>query len=227
MTSITASMFSTGKYSDLLIKCKGKEWKVHRAIVCLQSKPLTAAIDGKFKEAMTGEINLYGNEPEIVQCMLQFLYTSDYKDGSIEVMTQAITNAPESAETPPWTSIKKRKVAKAKVVKISDPHELVATSAFVSPSIITYENSAAPLINAKVYIIGDQLDIQALKKLAKVKYEALVSETWNSDSFMTSLELLYKETSEDDRVMREAAVKIAGQHAKELCDRGEFISLCK
>lgn len=43
------SMLSTGQYSDLVLTCKGKEFKVHRNIVLLQSKPLAAAINGGFK----------------------------------------------------------------------------------------------------------------------------------------------------------------------------------
>lgn len=42
-------LFSSEKYSDLTIKYHGRKWKVHRAIVCLQSKPLAAAVDGSFK----------------------------------------------------------------------------------------------------------------------------------------------------------------------------------
>ncbi|KAL2062702.1 hypothetical protein VTL71DRAFT_5774 [Oculimacula yallundae] len=182
MASITALMFATDKYSDLLIKCKGKEFKVHRIVVCLQSKPLAAAVDGKFKEAITGEIDLDGNEPGIVQYMLQFMYTQDYTDSALS-------------------------------------KRIPASSGMTG--------SAALLVHTKLYIIGDQLDIQPLKALAKNKYEATVSEFWNSDSFVTSLELLYKETSEDDRLLKEIAVKVAGQHVKELCDRGDFVALCK
>jgi hypothetical protein len=41
-------MLEAGKYSDLVIKCKGKVFNVHPNIVCLQSKPLAAMVDGKF-----------------------------------------------------------------------------------------------------------------------------------------------------------------------------------
>ena len=42
-------LYTTGKYTDLVVKCQGKEFKVHRAIVCSQSKPLAAALDNGFK----------------------------------------------------------------------------------------------------------------------------------------------------------------------------------
>jgi hypothetical protein len=37
-------LLETGAYSDLVIACKDKVWKVHKAIVLLSSKPL----DDKF-----------------------------------------------------------------------------------------------------------------------------------------------------------------------------------
>ncbi|KAJ8061745.1 hypothetical protein OCU04_009542 [Sclerotinia nivalis] len=74
-----SQLYSTGKYSDLTIKCQGKEFKVHRAIVCPQSKPLAAAIDHGFKEATTGVINFEEDDPEIVEYMIKFLYVGTYK----------------------------------------------------------------------------------------------------------------------------------------------------
>ncbi|KAF7859654.1 hypothetical protein EAF04_008733 [Stromatinia cepivora] len=74
-----SQLYSIGKYSDLTIKCQGKEFKVHRAIVCPQSKPLAAAIDHEFKEATTGVINFEEDEPEIVEYMIKFLYVGTYK----------------------------------------------------------------------------------------------------------------------------------------------------
>ncbi|KAB8292259.1 hypothetical protein EYC80_008001 [Monilinia laxa] len=73
-----SKLYSSGKYSDLIIKCQEKELKVHRAIVCSQSKPLAAAVDNGFKEAKTGVINLEDDEPEIVEYMIKFLYHGTY-----------------------------------------------------------------------------------------------------------------------------------------------------
>ena len=79
--SVTATLYSTGKYSDLTIVCQSRESKIHKSIVCMQSKVLAAAVDGNFKEATTGRIDLDDNEPHIVENMLSFLYTQSYDDG--------------------------------------------------------------------------------------------------------------------------------------------------
>ena len=94
-----ASTLANGKYSDLTITCKGEIFKVHRMVVCLQSKPLAAHIDGAFRvsiqdsiskykqvshpiqEAMTGVIDLADDEPATVANMIDYFYKGDYGKG--------------------------------------------------------------------------------------------------------------------------------------------------
>jgi hypothetical protein len=84
------------------------------------------------------------------------------------------------------------------------------------------------LLDVKLYIMGDKYDVQRLKSLAKAKYETAVATEWNIDSsFSASLKLLYEETLDSDRFLKDIAMKTASDHAKELTDRGEFVSLCK
>ena len=88
-------VFESGQYSDLKIKCGDKEFLVHKAIVCTQSKFLQAAIGEGFEVGValivknwayasnsqastTGIINLSDHDVEDVSRMLSFLYGSHY-----------------------------------------------------------------------------------------------------------------------------------------------------
>jgi len=42
-------LLSTGDYSDLIIRCGGRHWRLHRFILCKRSGIFAAACDGQFK----------------------------------------------------------------------------------------------------------------------------------------------------------------------------------
>ena len=86
----------SGKYHDLIVRCEANEWKVHRVILCASSEYFAKACEDTFKvstsshsslssliafkERISGEINLQEDDPEMVNNMLCFLYTSGYQD---------------------------------------------------------------------------------------------------------------------------------------------------
>ncbi len=43
------SFFSSSKYSDLIIRCEAQEFKVHKIVVCGQSKYFSSICDGDWK----------------------------------------------------------------------------------------------------------------------------------------------------------------------------------
>jgi hypothetical protein len=88
-------------------------------------------------------------------------------------------------------------------------------------------NPLSLLINAKVYVIADKYEIQALKDLATAKYMHVLPETWNNSAFTESASLVYNNTMETDRMLRDAIVQGASENVKVLLDRGEFVDLLK
>ena len=91
----TDRLLDTGKFSDFTITCQGREWKVHKAIVCSQSDTIEAASRfGKVcklsalhgstlligvQEAEEAKIDLTEDDPEIVEYMLRFMYERNYR----------------------------------------------------------------------------------------------------------------------------------------------------
>lgn len=82
----------------------------------------------------------------------------------------------------------------------------------------------ALLTNTQVYIMAEKYDVQALKILAKMKYEELVISYWSGSSSITTLRLLFEGTTEADPLMQ-VAIKTAARQGKHLVGRGEFASL--
>jgi hypothetical protein len=146
---------------------------------------------------MTGEIYLEDDEPDIVRNMVTYLYTTKYDDHRFENIGEAATGTNRN-----------------KTEKKS--------------SVGTLENLYSPnslTTNAKMYIIADKNEIEALKKLASEKYKDVVPSCWNSVAFIESARLIYENTVETDRVLKEVIAQIAADNIKTLLGMGEFIEL--
>ncbi|KAL8409347.1 hypothetical protein RB594_007690 [Gaeumannomyces avenae] len=65
-------------WSDLTISCGGKNYLVHKSIVCPRSDFFAKACRGPFKEAQEGKINLPEDDPVTVHSMVFYLYHLKY-----------------------------------------------------------------------------------------------------------------------------------------------------
>ncbi|KAF4442556.1 hypothetical protein FACUT_1868 [Fusarium acutatum] len=79
-SSIRASSYKLlfdGAYSDISIVCRGREFKVHRAIVCTQCEWFGEAFTTPPKKRTIRSVTL-DEDPEVFQHLLEFLYTGTY-----------------------------------------------------------------------------------------------------------------------------------------------------
>ncbi|KAK6347328.1 hypothetical protein TWF696_007398 [Orbilia brochopaga] len=86
------SILKSGRFSDFKITCKGKEWNVHKAILCYQSDYFSTMFESGFKEKANDTIDLSSDEAEHVQQLLNFLYTGDYEDIASEEQDETKIN---------------------------------------------------------------------------------------------------------------------------------------
>jgi len=154
-------------------------------------------------------VTLDNDEPHIIANMLKFVYGKVYDDGSDTISVY-------TSDTPGRTPSKAVRVNSSSV---SSPLALIKASEL--------DSIDAPLTDAKMFTIGTKYGIPALRRVAKTKYLAAMPDTWNSASFVASLKVLYEEATETDHAMKDIAVEAAGEHARELLGREEFLSLCK
>jgi hypothetical protein len=83
------------------------------------------------------------------------------------------------------------------------------------------------MLNVKVYIIADKLEIPDLKAVAASKYKTLALTLYDTQSFYQSTELLYCNTMETDRLLREVIAGIVCQQIDLLIRSPGFSSLIK
>jgi hypothetical protein len=77
--STTASKFlRSSKYSDLTIVCHGREFKVHKAILCPQSEVISKMCDIDTQELKTGMIEDKDFDDDTMERMIDFAYHKSY-----------------------------------------------------------------------------------------------------------------------------------------------------
>ncbi|KAK2792510.1 hypothetical protein FQN51_001683 [Onygenales sp. PD_10] len=68
----------TSQFTDLIIKTREKEHKVHKIIICGQSTVFSRMLSGDWKEANEGVVSLMDDRPAAVEAMINFMYTFKY-----------------------------------------------------------------------------------------------------------------------------------------------------
>ncbi|KAK7177377.1 BTB/POZ domain-containing protein, partial [Paraphaeosphaeria sporulosa] len=72
------SYFNSPSLSDGVIQCEEEQFKIHKLVLCAQSKFFSTAFNGEWKESAEGVVHLK-DDVRVVEAMLHFMYTFDYE----------------------------------------------------------------------------------------------------------------------------------------------------
>lgn len=70
-------LYLEGKYTDVTLMCKGKEFKAHKVLLVSRSPVFKAMFEHDMKESSTNSVNLLDIEPDILEKFLEFMYTGN------------------------------------------------------------------------------------------------------------------------------------------------------
>lgn len=73
----------SGEYSDFVVVCGGREFKVHRLVICPRSKYFHTMCKENFKEGIEQKLELVDEDPDVFKSVLTFLYTGIYETDKI------------------------------------------------------------------------------------------------------------------------------------------------
>ena len=177
--------YQAGRYTDLKITCGSTEFKVHKIILCSQSKVFDAMCSSHFlvctifgrphnimntrmlitlQEASTNTIDLTKDTPSLVARLIDCLYLGTYND----------FKAQDDAEYWKWA------------------HQL----------------------HAEMFSLGDKYDCAVLKELALAKFKEHANRNGvhNLLGFIASIPIIYSSTPDSERTLRDMAVdKVSGE----------------
>ncbi|KAI3392590.1 hypothetical protein diail_5464 [Diaporthe ilicicola] len=163
------SLLTSGEFSDLKILCESREFAVHKAILCAQSRVIRAECKGDFEESRQNVIKIEEFNADTVQRMLEYLYSGDY---SVSSQAQSRSHSPGIEQDTDLQSHEQY----SQPLEDDQPSSLVVIS---TKDILRWHLHA----NA----IGDYYDIQPLCRLARAKFENEVEENWSADDFLALL----------------------------------------
>ncbi|KAL1964973.1 hypothetical protein VTN77DRAFT_6173 [Rasamsonia byssochlamydoides] len=214
--SLVWDLFESGQYSDLTIRVKGsaaasaatapREFRVHRAVVCPQSKIFETACRGEFMEASTNTITLNDYDPEIVEHMVKYLYTHGYDD---DEDWDCYQDNPAAERTTTAVDGIQRCEPKQEEVE----HELQDSWIHVSSSSSHgYGNASVPN-SLRVYAIADKYLILPLKELARARFTKWAAYHWSSPRFLAAAREIFDGETGNYSELREAVMMPLVRHA--------------
>ncbi|KAK2853272.1 hypothetical protein FQN49_005239 [Arthroderma sp. PD_2] len=186
-----ASLRKDPEYSDLMIICRSYTFLAHKCIVCPRSEYFAKVCHSRFREGISGKIELHNDEPVLVEKVLDYLYTLDYEAEALETPADRLSND-EALE--PYT-------VSATVEAISDPPSAPAAPALDPLS-----------FHIQLYSLADRLFIHSLKFLSRQKAELELFRRLNCDTFALAVIEIYNSTPEYDRGLRDMIVRMTAEH---------------
>ncbi|KAI4253754.1 MAG: hypothetical protein LQ352_003501 [Teloschistes flavicans] len=208
LVSRFSSLLKSGKYSDLTIVCRGRE----------------------FREAQTGKVDLSADSPNALERLLSFLYTANYddrgRDDAEEITGHGESSINSAANTPSVTSAH------------NDDPILPPSSALSIPQTgqkrkyvdVEEEEWIAELAsrrsnNVLVYALADKYDVKELKNLAKAKFRSLSYGDWDDESVLRVLQMVYGTTPGTDSGLRDEILHVYSRHSDTIMDNPRLVSM--
>ncbi|TKA50203.1 hypothetical protein B0A49_12321 [Cryomyces minteri] len=221
------SMFDNPRYSDLVVTCSGRAFKVHKTVVCSQSKwfakkllgpwasaPCKPDINTPAKEAESGVIDLDADDPNAVEAMLRFYYTSSYnEDDKIDAESGAVV--------PPA-------LLNAQVYTIADKYNILelknlSKTKFKLAVVTSLTNDGLQDALAKLYILANRYNIVELRTLMETEYAFGTATPQAPCTFHDVVAEVYSSTPTADRGLRDIVLTATMDNIEVVSrDRGGF-----
>jgi hypothetical protein len=181
----------------------------------------TTYLTSNGQEALTNEINLPEDDPELIQLMIDYLYRLDYdhtngKTSSRDVVEQRPepasvrdSEAPDDAldiyQPEHFQLFRRRHIAEEENRQDKGG---ISSDGHLETNHLDWPRSQTTGLatHAQMYALADKYQISGLKTLAQRKFQKAALQHWNSEEFAPALHIVYTSTLEEDRGLRDIVI---------------------
>merc|ERR1719277_2636815 len=78
------------KFADAVISCGGRSVSVHRAVLAAASPVFERMFEGGMREAGQARVEIEDATPEVIEAMLQYIYTAELPASATELEATAL-----------------------------------------------------------------------------------------------------------------------------------------
>jgi hypothetical protein len=76
-----AAMWRSARFTDGVVKCQGREFRIHRAYLAEASPVFSVAFDSSFQESANATLDIQDADPDEVEAVLAYIYTGELLEG--------------------------------------------------------------------------------------------------------------------------------------------------
>jgi hypothetical protein len=178
----------------------------------------TTSLTSNEQEALTNEINLPEDDPELIRLMIDYLYRLDYDHMSGKASSRDVAPEPTSArdsealddalaiyQPEHFQLYRRRHIAEEENRQDKGSisyDEHLETNHLDRPRSL----KTGLATHARMYALADKYQISGLKALAQRKFQKAALQHWNSEEFAPALRIVYTSTLEEDRGLRDVVI---------------------
>ncbi|KAJ3545343.1 hypothetical protein NM208_g2557 [Fusarium decemcellulare] len=200
-----AELMGAGKFSDLTLICQGKQFHLHKSLVCSQSPVIATILEKEFKNSQASVLHITEFDLATVECMVEFLYSEDYAINGASLQ-KVSTNA--------WTlpaNVASSTGADGKIVVTAQPQ-----NGSLPPQILRQ----ILLCHVDVNAIGHHFKLPKLCQKALTYIETMLRDGSSLAVFSDVAIAAYK--SSDDEKLHDFISSFATKHLDELLNTPGF-----
>ncbi|KAK5685347.1 hypothetical protein LTS10_003425 [Elasticomyces elasticus] len=248
-----AELYASGDFTDFEIVCGQRSFRVHKAVVCAQSRYFRAPCGRQYAEGNLGRIVLKAigeddddeescDDSEAIKLMVDFFYHLDYAARPVLPAVKTPKAMATASSTPTGSQVP---------ASILGAHAAGVTTASTSPGSAfgstVFGSAPAPqplqrpppqifpvgpisdgnvLMHGKVFAAAVKYQVLALQDLAASKFAAAAKASWDHPTFAEAARVAYTTTTDDFRQLRDTVSSVLHQH-KGLIDKASIESVVK